>query len=68
MPAARRAPRRSVAASSGKLTVIDDMDYAALAQRIKEWGAGLGFSGVGIADADLSAAEPRLLEWLETYV
>jgi epoxyqueuosine reductase len=44
--------------------VIDDMDYAALAQRIKEWGAGLGFSGVGIADADLSAAEPRLLEWL----
>jgi epoxyqueuosine reductase len=40
------------------------MDYAALAQRIKEWGAELGFGGVGIADADLSAAEPRLLEWL----
>jgi epoxyqueuosine reductase len=44
--------------------MIEDMDYAALAQRIKEWGAGLGFGGVGIADADLSAAEPRLLEWL----
>ncbi|HWA38853.1 MAG TPA: tRNA epoxyqueuosine(34) reductase QueG [Burkholderiales bacterium] len=40
------------------------MDYAALAQRIKQWGAELGFQAVGIADADLSAAEPRLLEWL----
>jgi epoxyqueuosine reductase len=53
-----------VAASSGKLTTIDDMDYAALAQRIKQWGGELGFQAVGIADADLSAAEPRLLEWL----
>jgi epoxyqueuosine reductase len=35
-----------------------------LAQRIKAWGAELGFQGVGIAEADLSAAEPRLLEWL----
>ena len=40
------------------------MDYAALAQRIKAWGLELGFQAVGIADADLSAAEPRLLEWL----
>ena len=40
------------------------MDHAALAQRIKEWGRELGFQAVGIADADLSAAEPRLLEWL----
>jgi len=40
------------------------MDYAALARRIKDWGAGLGFQAVGIADADLSAAEPRLLDWL----
>jgi len=40
------------------------MDYAALANRIRAWGAELGFQGVGIADADLSAAEPRLLEWL----
>jgi epoxyqueuosine reductase len=41
------------------------MDYAALAKRIKQWGAELGFQRVGIADADLSAAEPRLLEWLD---
>jgi epoxyqueuosine reductase len=40
------------------------MDYAALAGRIKEWGTELGFQAVGIADADLAAAEPRLLEWL----
>ena len=40
------------------------MDCAALAKRIKDWGAQLGFQAVGIADADLSAAEPRLLEWL----
>ena len=40
------------------------MDYAALARRIKDWGRQLGFQAVGIADADLSAAEPRLLEWL----
>jgi len=40
------------------------MDYAALAERIKGWGRALGFQAVGIADVDLSAAEPRLLEWL----
>jgi epoxyqueuosine reductase len=40
------------------------MDYAALAARIKEWGVELGFRAVGIADADLSAAEPQLSEWL----
>ncbi|HUQ26157.1 MAG TPA: tRNA epoxyqueuosine(34) reductase QueG [Burkholderiales bacterium] len=40
------------------------MDYTALAQCIKAWGVELGFQAVGIADADLSAAEPRLLEWL----
>jgi epoxyqueuosine reductase len=39
-------------------------DTAALAQSIKSWGSELGFQAVGIADADLSAAEPRLLEWL----
>src|SRR6267142_568224 len=41
------------------------MDYPALAKRIKDWGTELGFQAVGIADADLSAAEPRLLAWLE---
>jgi len=62
MPEAIAAPSRNVAASSGKLR--SGMDYAALAQRIKAWGRELGFQAVGIADADLSGAEPRLLEWL----
>jgi epoxyqueuosine reductase len=37
---------------------------AELAQRIREWGIELGFQQIGIADADLSHAEPRLIEWL----
>ena len=37
---------------------------AALADRIKQWGAELGFQAVGIADVDLSAAEGRLAGWL----
>jgi epoxyqueuosine reductase len=41
------------------------MDYAAFAQQIKHWGRELGFQAVGIAHADLSAAEPRLLDWLD---
>jgi epoxyqueuosine reductase len=44
---------------------MDGIDYAALAERIKRWGTELGFQAVGIADADVSAAEPRLREWLE---
>src|SRR5688572_24204191 len=52
-PAASASPRRSVASGSGSLSAS-----------IKEWGRELGFQAVGIADADLSAAEPRLLEWL----
>jgi len=40
------------------------MDYAALAARIKQWGAELGFQAVGIANTDLAAAENRLGEWL----
>jgi len=40
------------------------MDYAALAAQIRHWGHELGFQALGFADADLSAAEPRLLEWL----
>jgi epoxyqueuosine reductase len=40
------------------------MDTPALVQRIKQWGREIGFQAVGIAEADLSSAEPRLLEWL----
>jgi epoxyqueuosine reductase len=37
---------------------------AELALQIRAWGVGLGFQHIGIADADLSHAEPRLIEWL----
>jgi epoxyqueuosine reductase len=40
------------------------MDYAVLAADIKQWGLGLGFQAVGIADTDLSAAHGRLDGWL----
>jgi epoxyqueuosine reductase len=40
------------------------MDYSDLARRIKAWALELGFEAAGIADADLSAAEPRLMQWL----
>jgi epoxyqueuosine reductase len=40
------------------------MDYTALVRKIRAWGRELGFQAVGIADADVAAAEPRLLEWL----
>jgi epoxyqueuosine reductase len=52
-PAASFSPRRDVASES-----------ASLSSSIKRWGRELGFQAVGIADADLSAAEPRVLEWL----
>src|SRR5260221_7388719 len=39
-------------------------DLAMLAATIKSWGRELGFQAVGIADTDLSAAEPRLAAWL----
>jgi len=37
---------------------------AALAVRMKSWGRDLGFQAVGVADTDLSTAEPRFLAWL----
>jgi epoxyqueuosine reductase len=40
------------------------MDTTRLAAKIKDWGRELGFQAVGIAEADLSAAEPLLAEWL----
>jgi epoxyqueuosine reductase len=38
--------------------------YAAVAQKIKDWGQELGFAAIGIARADVSAAAPWLLRWL----
>ena len=40
------------------------VDYGALAARIRVWAHELGFQAVGIGDTDLTAAESGLLEWL----
>jgi len=40
------------------------IDYAALTNRIRQWGAELGFQAVGIADTSLGEAEKRLQQWL----
>jgi epoxyqueuosine reductase len=42
-----------------------DVDLDVLAREIKTWARELGFQQAGIADCDLSAAETRLLDWLE---
>ena len=37
----------------------------ALVQSIRDWAAELGFQRTAVAALDLSAAQPRLIEWLE---
>ena len=44
---------------------VRHIDFAKLAATIKMWGRELGFQAVGIADTDLSTAEPRLAAWIE---
>lgn len=40
-------------------------DYSSLLADIRSWGVELGFQQLGVADCDLSQAEPRLAQWLE---
>ncbi|MFZ4535279.1 tRNA epoxyqueuosine(34) reductase QueG [Propionivibrio sp.] len=44
---------------------LGQVDYAALVRNIRNWGQELGFAGIGIARADVSAAAPKLLRWIE---
>ncbi len=32
--------------------------------QLRQWATELGFSQIGVADVDLSSAEPRLMDWL----
>lgn len=41
-----------------------DLDFPALAGRIREWGAELGFQQVGITDIDLESYRAHLESWL----
>ena len=46
-------------------TARDPLDLGALVKKIKRWGQELGFAELGVARADVSAASPHLLRWLE---
>jgi len=41
------------------------VDGAALLLRIRQWASDLGFGAIGVADIDLSDAEPGLAAWLD---
>ncbi len=41
------------------------LNFHGLAERIKHWGAQLGFQQIGITDTDLKRAERHLTRWLE---
>jgi epoxyqueuosine reductase len=43
---------------------LNDESLLALMTPLREWAAALGFSQIGVADVDLSSAEPGLLAWL----
>lgn len=46
------------------MTETTATDFTLLAARIKQWGQELGFTGVGIADTELSQADEYLQSWL----
>jgi epoxyqueuosine reductase len=54
--------------NGGNIGMMQDrdsqIDYSALAEKIKALGSSLGFAAVGISKGDVSAAAPRLQEWL----
>ena len=43
---------------------LDTQTLAELLERLRGWALELGFSQIGVADIDLSSAEPGLLAWL----
>jgi len=60
--------RAMQAKNSDMGTLAEDqnkVNWAELVKKIKIWGRELGFAELGIARADVSAASPRLLRWLE---
>jgi epoxyqueuosine reductase len=54
-----------MSAETAEDTCADSQDWARLADRIRQWGAELGFARIGIADVDVSDAAARLDAWLE---
>src|SRR6218665_2858304 len=50
---------------TGALKMDVELHADTLLAQLREWGAALGFSQIGVADVDLSSAEPGLLAWLD---
>lgn len=50
---------------SGAKSEGNGVDWATLVKKIKRWGRELGFAELGIATADVSAATPELMRWLQ---
>lgn len=46
------------------MTEAQQLDGDGLVAQLRDWGLALGFSQIGVADVDLSSAEPGLLAWL----
>ncbi len=44
---------------------VPAVDGAILLQQLQAWARELGFSQIGVADVDLTTAEPGLLAWLQ---
>ncbi|MDC8785285.1 tRNA epoxyqueuosine(34) reductase QueG [Roseateles koreensis] len=44
---------------------LNERDGLALLDQLRDWAHELGFSQIGVADIDLSTAEPGLLAWLQ---
>jgi epoxyqueuosine reductase len=47
------------------MTVAQGLDEKTLLPQLRQWAAALGFSQIGVADVDLRAAEPGLVQWLD---
>ncbi|MHC8440730.1 MAG: tRNA epoxyqueuosine(34) reductase QueG [Candidatus Eutrophobiaceae bacterium] len=47
------------------MTPKTEIDFPALAARIKDWGRELGFQEIGISHGHLAEDEAHLMEWLE---
>ncbi len=56
---------RNSQTGAGDSPAANPTDYAEVSSRIKDWGQELGFASIGIARADVSAAAPWLMRWLE---
>jgi epoxyqueuosine reductase len=54
-----------IRAEAAENTCAESHDWIGLVQRIRRWGAELGFARIGISDVDVSDAAARLDAWLD---